>query len=221
MSIRAGSYAVLMGDIVGSEGAASVAAMHRAFNRAVAGANEQHAAQIKSPLTITLGDEFQGLVRGLENAWRVASYVRLSLMRDGIGCRFVIGVVTLKTPMNTERAWNMMGPGLAAARDKLNDKKSGNAHRFSFPDDPAIELLTDAVGDSLTQIEMGWTERQKAYLLRSRLSGQAPAKIAKSEKVSLRAVYKVLQAAQLDFHDRQSAALSMALAIQDRRYGLI
>jgi hypothetical protein len=212
-------YAILMGDLVGSEAAPSVPRVHRAFNAAVAWANERHGEHILSPLTITLGDEFQGLVDGLRNALLTAADLRFKLMRDGVGCRFVIGVAELKTRVNPDRAWNMMGPGLAAAREKLNDKQSANAHRFSFPDDPAFELLTDAVGNSLTQIEADWTETQRDYFLRSRLLGQTPTTIAKAAKVSLGAVYKVLRAAQSDYYDRQSLALRQALAIQDQRYG--
>ncbi len=213
------AYAILMGDIVGSEAAPSVAAVHRVFNRAVDWANERHAGVIQSPLTITLGDEFQGLVNGLEHAWAVAADLRLKLMSDNVACRFVIGVATIKTPVNPERAWNMMGPGLAAARDKLNEKTVSNAHRFSFPKDRAMEALADAVGDSLTQIEAGWTARQQQFMLRNRLQKQTPAKIAKAEKVTLTAVYKVLRAAQSDYYERQSSALREALTLQDIEYG--
>lgn len=213
-------YAILMGDLVGSETAESVQRVHRVFNAAIQWANDRHGERISSPLTITLGDEFQGLIGDLEHALLAASDLRLKLMSDGVACRFVIGVAELKTRVNPERAWNMMGPGLSAARDKLNDKSSSNAHRFSFPDDPALELLTDAVGDSLTQIEAGWTTTQREYFLRSRLLRQSPAAIAKAAKVSLGAVYKVLRAAQGDYYARQAAALQQALAIQDKRYGL-
>jgi hypothetical protein len=213
-------YAILMGDIVGSEAAPSVAGVHRTFNAAVAWANERHGAHIRSPLTITLGDEFQGLIDGLANAWAVATDLRLKLMSADVSCRFVIGVAKLQTRVNPDKAWNMMGPGLAAAREKLNNKTLSNAHRFSFPDDPVIELLTDAVGDSLTQIELGWTATQKDYVLRNRLAGRTPAQIAKTLKVSQGAVYKVLRAAQIDYYDRQALAVRTALAITDERYGL-
>jgi hypothetical protein len=208
-----------MGDIIGSEAAQSTAAVHRAFNRAIAAANAGHSAQVVSPLTITLGDEFQGIVSGLEAAWRIAPELRLTLMRDEIACRFVVGVASIRTRINPERAWNMMGPGLAAARAKLNDKISENAYRFSFPDEPAIEVLADAVGEGLTEIERGWTGTQKKYLLRSRLAGQSVAQVARREKVSLGAVYKVFRAARLDYYERQSEALLRALKLQDARYG--
>jgi hypothetical protein len=214
------TFAVLMGDIVGSERAQSIPRTHRTFNSAVAWANEKHGSVLASPLTITLGDEFQGLVTRLESAWRVATDLRFKLMQGSIACRFVIGLVSIETAVNPDRAWNMMGPGLAAARDKLNDKSSSNAHRFSIPGNRALEVLADAVGETLTRIENGWTDTQRRYLLQNRLLNKNAASIAKSANVSLRAVYKVLHAAQLDYHDRQSAALLAALAAQDESQGL-
>jgi hypothetical protein len=59
--------------IVGSERARSVKTVHRVFNKAIDFANERYADGIESPLTITLGDEFQGLLRTLSHAWRAAA----------------------------------------------------------------------------------------------------------------------------------------------------
>src|SRR5262245_52705684 len=125
------TYAVLMGDIVGSERAPSLKAVHSAFNKVVRKANDVHAEHIASPLTITLGDEFQGLLTGFAEAWDIAVALRLELLVAGIPCRFVVGVATLETPLNRKEAWNMMGSGLSAARDKLNDKRTRSAYRFS------------------------------------------------------------------------------------------
>src|SRR5690349_14705463 len=109
----AGPYAVLMGDIVGSQRASSVKTVHRAFNKAIDRANAAHADRIASPLTITLGDEFQGLLTACAHAWDVAVALRLELLVVGIPCRFVVGIARLETPLNTKEAWNMMGSGLA------------------------------------------------------------------------------------------------------------
>lgn len=218
MSKKATSCAVLMGDIVSSEDAASVRAMHRAFNKAVAAANKLHAAQVLSPLTITLGDEFQGLVRTLSTAWEIAGELRLRLLRDGVRCRFVIGAVKIETPVNAERAWNMMGPGLGAARNRLNQKQEVNAYRFSLPDDPTIAALLDAIGDSLTQVETDWTDTQLLYTMASR-GERTNAKLAEALGISERSLYKVLRSARADFHNRQTTAITNALAGLDQRYG--
>jgi hypothetical protein len=74
--------------------------------------NAAHAGALASPLTITLGDEFQGLLHGLAQAVPVVRGLRLELMAAGVDCRFVIGQVEIRTPLNREKAWNMMGPGL-------------------------------------------------------------------------------------------------------------
>jgi hypothetical protein len=209
-----------MGDLVGSERARSVKAVHDAFNKTINSANKSWAAEIESPLTITLGDEFQGLLRTLMHAWAVASELRLRLLVANISCRFVIGTTKLETPVNPKEAWNMMGSGLAEARDKLNDKRSGNAYRFSLPGETLVEPLLDAVGDSLTQVELGWTQTQLEYYSSVQDRSRTNAEVAKSLGVTPRSLYKVLHAAGADFHRRQHAVLDRALTGLDERYGL-
>lgn len=68
--------------------------------------------------------------------------LRLQLMNEGIDCRFVIGRVDLETPLNPGKAWNMMGPGLSRARDKLNEKRAGSLYRFSIGQDPLLETCS-------------------------------------------------------------------------------
>jgi hypothetical protein len=212
------THAVLMGDIVGSERAASFKAVHRAFNKAVAKANAINAEHIASPLTITLGDEFQGLLTGFVHAWDAAVELRLELLMAGIPCRFVVGAAKLETPVNTKEAWNMMGTGLSAARDKLNDKRTTSAYRFSFPDASLEELLLDAVGDALTQVEDAWTGTQLEYYSKSRAATRGNAEVARKLGVSARSLYKVLHAGRADFHRRQLQAVRSALTQLDERY---
>jgi hypothetical protein len=214
------TYAVLMGDIVGSERAPSLRAVHKTFNKAVDAANEAYAASLASPLTITLGDEFQGLLDSMATAWDIAAALRLRLLIDGVACRFVIGVTELESPLNTKQAWNMLGSGLAAARDALNDKSSPNAYRFSLPAEPLIAPLLNAVGDTLTQIELAWTATQLAYYGKTRESTRTNAVLAKKLGVTPRSLYKVLRAARADFHARQSGVVRATLQGLDERYAM-
>ena len=214
------SFAVLMGDLIGSERARSVTAVHRAFNKAIDTANKSYLASIASPLTITLGDEFQGLLRTLVHAWSVASELRLRLLVANVSCRFVIGTAQLETPLNPKEAWNMMGNGLAEARDKLNDKRTASVYRFSLPGETTVEWLLDAVGDSLTEVERGWTPTQLEYYSGTRDESRTNAAIAKGFGVTPRSLYKVLHAARAEFHRRQSAVVRRTLTALDERYGL-
>lgn len=202
------NHTVLMGDIVESEKFPSREHLHVVFNRSVDAANQKHGDDIASPLTITLGDEFQGLFFSRVAAFRVAHEMRLELLREGVRCRFVVGDVHLETPLNKSSAWNMLGRGLAEARGRLEEKQDPNAYRFSFPEDGDLPPLLDAIGSSLSFLEEGWTERQQLYIRENLLSGLDVVEIADRHGVSKRAVYKGLEAANLKLYQRQLDAIS-------------
>ena len=212
------THAVVMGDLVSSEDTASVETLHARFNSAVQWTNATHGPSIVSPLTITLGDEFQGLCATLEGGLRVVRDLRTRLLTHGVGCRFVTGTVRLETPVNPARAWNMMGPGLAASRQRLADKRDANAYRFELRGEPALQALMEAVGAGLTEIEDGWTDRQRQVVLA--LQGEAAAPLAERLGMSAQTLYKIRRAGQFDLYGRQWAALEAMAARLDRALGL-
>ena len=213
------TFAVVMGDIVGSESSGSQRRLSNIFNRAVSRANEANLDHLISPLTITLGDEFQGLTSSLTRGFRVVTELRLGLLVHGIRCRFVLGTVKLETKVNTETAWNMMGEGLPQARKKLNNKVDPNAYRFSFAADPAREQLLDAIGLSLTSIEEDWTETQLKYV-EMRQEVDSVEQIASRLKITPRSVYKVLEAAKWKYYLIQKSAIENGMANLDSELGL-
>lgn len=208
-----------MGDLVRSERAADPDRLHAAFNATVSTENARHADALASPLTITLGDEFQGLATTLAAAARIARDLRLSLMDNGIDCRFVIGTAAIKTPINPAKAWNMLGPGLAEAREKLNEKKPDRFYRFTLAGSPLIEELLDALGAGLSTIERGWTDRQRADIA-VLLGGATPSELADTRKVSVHSVYKVRSSGHYDTYRLQWQAIEAALGEIDREAGL-
>jgi hypothetical protein len=207
-----------MGDLVRSSETEDRRSLHAAFNACVADANERFAAVIASPLTITLGDEFQGLTVSLERAFEVDHFVRTVLLREGIESRVVAGKASIETEVNTENAWNMLGRGLAEARNKLGEKKDPNAYRFSFPDDEELELLLDAVGRSLTRIEAGWTDTQLRYVLEVLTQpDRARSETAQALGVSENSLYKVLRSADFRFYTEQLATIRTVLRLEDEK----
>lgn len=81
---------------------------------------------ILSPLTVTLGDEYQGVVRSLHTALEIIFFQeRLRLTLDEpIELRFAIHDGPIETEVNEEMAWGMLGPGLTKARELLEIAKS-------------------------------------------------------------------------------------------------
>lgn len=210
------TYAISMGDLVRSTRHADPKQLHLLFNQVVAQANQRFAESIASPLTITLGDEFQGLSTSLNRGFELNHFVRMSLLLNGVSTRLVLGIGAIDTPVNPENAWNMMGAGLSKARDKLNAKKSINCYRFSFPDDAQLELLLDSVGESMTRVETDWTETQMKYVAR-KLS--QPEKsiilIANDLGISRNSMYKVLRSADADFYAGQLKTIGEVLQTED------
>jgi hypothetical protein len=214
------THAAVMGDLVASEGAPSSAKLHAIFNQAVIETNRREAARLSSPLTITLGDEFQGLCRTLSDGVLLVQGLRLLLLGEQVECRFAVGAVRIQTPVNRERAWNMMGPGLADTREKLTDKRNPNAYRFFLPETKTAEALLEAVGYSLTLTETRWTVRQQEVVRASLDSSVTDAALAGQLGLSVRNLYKVRSAAQFEFYRDQWETLNLAMAELDQQYGL-
>jgi hypothetical protein len=211
--------AAVMGDIVSSQSAASMRLLHQKFNEAVRAANERSKPFLTSPLTITLGDEFQGLCRSLSAGLRIIRDLRHNLMQDRIECRFALGVVELQTPLNRQAAWNMMGPGLSRTRKKLEAKGNANAYRFSLPGEHMIEMLLDAVGYSITNVELDWTARQLQIIMASSASDGTDIELATTLGITRRTLYKVRKAGRYGFYDDQWSVIEQTVSELDKRYG--
>lgn len=148
-------YYIVMGDIVKSstyEGRE----MMQEFRSAVDSCNQELAACILSPYTITLGDEFQGVAKSLICSVQSLFSLEESLLMQGdpFKLRYVVHYGEIVTPINRNIAHEMVGPGLANARDLLTVK-----HRlrprfvFDLPDKDLSGILTRLFGvvDSLMQ----------------------------------------------------------------------
>lgn len=123
---------IVMADIIGSSKHQGLALM-TSFRKTVEKVNRQASKDILSPLTITLGDEFQGVVKNIEAAFRVVFMTEQMLRQEGTPyrLRWVVHEGKIDTRINRVRAHEMLGPGLAEARHVLTVIKSSR-RRFSI-----------------------------------------------------------------------------------------
>lgn len=208
-----------MGDIVRSESSLPQELLHKHFNEAVAAQNKAFEEALVSPLTIALGDEFQAIVANSQKAFEIARELRFRLLEHSIDCRFVIGMVEIRTPINDQNAWNMMGPGLGRARAKLNEKKAEIFYQFSFKEHPTMEGLLDGLATGLSVIEKHWTKRQRTDIL-ALLGGKSAAKVARLRNVTVHNIYKIKSAGNFEPYLIQRHAISSALTEIDKKEGL-
>ncbi len=119
---------VVMGDVIGSSDH-DASRLSQQLARQVAACNRDLAEGILSPLTITLGDEFQGLAHTLGDAVACVLYLDETSIAEGrpFQLRYVIHEGEIETPINRKTAYGMLGPALTRARTLLSDKPAAAA----------------------------------------------------------------------------------------------
>ena len=135
---------VLMADIIKSSDRVSNVLME-SFRQLVEGVNQQYEEMIVSPMTITLGDEFQGVVKNLSAGIKLIIAFEEKGIELGLDfkMRYVLGQGAIDTPINKETAYGMMGPGLTETRKYLNAmKKTGKRFEFMI-DEKEAEPISD------------------------------------------------------------------------------
>lgn len=116
---------ILMGDVVKSSDADQIV-LQRNFAELIRMVNESFHDIIESPLTITLGDEFQGIVRSAEDVATVIMALeeyRWNL-EIPILIRYSVTLGEIDTEINPVIAYGMLGSGLSEAREALIEMKS-------------------------------------------------------------------------------------------------
>ena len=113
-----------MGDIIGSrEGDQTL--LQENFARLIQKVNQDYSTSFESPLTITLGDEFQGIVTSAKEAAEVV--IALEEYRWDLDVeiliRYSLGFGEISTPINPTIAYGMLGPGLSEVREALVEMK--------------------------------------------------------------------------------------------------
>ena len=122
---------ILMADIVGSRRKKSTQLLAQ-FHLVVEDANKKFKKHLLSPLTITLGDEFQGIVTDLAASVAVIIYLEESRVTKGYNfqLRYVLHYGKVETAINKKNAHAMLGKGLTEARQALTALKTDKRNRF-------------------------------------------------------------------------------------------
>ncbi len=123
-------YHILMADIIGSRKKNSILMME-GFRELVAEINSEYRSSFLSPPTITLGDEFQSIVKSLPTGIEIIFAIEeLILKREmDFKLRYVLHFGSIDTKINRKIAYGMLGEGLTETRQLLENNKT-NRSRF-------------------------------------------------------------------------------------------
>lgn len=146
---------VLMADVIAS-GEKDQNQLMIDFKELVHEINEAYKKQIISPLTITLGDEFQGIVKDLVASAEIIIALEESIIHKKLNfqLRYVLNQGEIETPINNHIAYEMLGSGLTDARFELNNlKKEKSRFGISIENKLQSDVLNNAfkIFDNIVQ----------------------------------------------------------------------
>jgi hypothetical protein len=125
-------YLILMADIIGSRKADQSALMN-SFKEVIQYVNGKENKKFLSPMTITLGDEFQSVTKNLPAALEIILEIeeKIIVNENKFKLRYVLQEGKIETPLNKKIAYGMLGNGLTLAREQLVNLKA-EKRRFDF-----------------------------------------------------------------------------------------
>jgi len=118
------NYSIIMADIIKSRNENPNQLMTK-FKSLVNTINKEQKKLILTPLTITLGDEFQGIASSMENGVNLIFAIEEMIIKKGLNIklRYVLNYGKIETKINTLIAHEMLGEGLTYSRKKLESSK--------------------------------------------------------------------------------------------------
>lgn len=121
-----------MCDIIGSRKLDQVSVIDN-FKKCTKYINQKYSNALLSPLTITLGDEFQGIVKKLDDTVKILIDLEEFIIENNLNIklRYVVNYGNIETKINDKIAYEMLGEGLTNARTIINNMKKSSI-RFKF-----------------------------------------------------------------------------------------
>lgn len=162
----------LIADIVASKQIKDRQKVQELLGKILESVNRQFKDLIASDLTITLGDEFQGIVESVETAFLIIDLVTLALeletkreTGEGVTLRWGIGIGRLSTPIkNRKVSIGTDGPAYWHARQAIEDVHQHNDYG-QLNEKLATGQSDDAYFNSVIRLQNvirnSWTQSQK------------------------------------------------------------
>ncbi len=161
-------YIAIIGDLIDSRKILDRKQVQINLKEALEKINTKYDAHIASKFTITLGDEFQGLLTRGSPILSIVSQIEQALFPQKV--RFGVGIGGMTTDINKEQALGSDGPAYYHAREAVNYLKEGEKKKESPAADirlimgrknsPIVELLNTLLF-LMTAVKDSWTDRQR------------------------------------------------------------
>jgi hypothetical protein len=192
-------YIALIADIIDSKEIDNRSLAQKKLEASLNALNERDSADIASNFTITLGDEFQGLLHGGANVMRMIEQIEWDMYQ--VRFRFGIGIGEITTDINHESAIGSDGPAYYRAREAIEALKKNKRKKQSGEADIRIEageanqhsvVLLNSILSLMTVIKYSWSDRQREIIWAMMKSGESQTETARCMGITQPSVQKNL-----------------------------
>ena len=164
-------YIAIIGDIKNSKKLQDRLAVQVNLKNVLKKVNDAYSSDIASKFTITLGDEFQGLLHNGSHVMEIISSIEREMYPVKI--RFGIGIGTITTEIDPQMAIGADGPSYYRAREaieylrkseKRKQTDTADIHIETDRDHTSVVVLLNTIFTLMTVIKESWSGRQREVI---------------------------------------------------------
>lgn len=176
--------------------------------------NQGYGQELASCFSVTLGDEFQGLLKKPEKLLEILFLIKFRLYP--VKARFGVGFGDITTDIDPRQSIGADGPAYHAARNMINEVKRQEGGKKALKGDIRLgrsvpDECLDALSAGLAlmhHLETGWTDKQRENISDSLLKGLNQSEIAQERGLYQSTIHRSLVSAgyyefEGAFHDFQ------------------
>ena len=161
-------YYALIGDIRASREINNREAAQELLNQVLKEVNETYASDMAADFLITLGDEFQGLLKTANHLLEIVKHIQRRMYP--LAFRFGIGAGEISTKIDRKAAIGADGPAFYAAREMITmiheredryKKQAPDIQVYYYEKNIFAVRTINTMLSLLKTIEDGWTEKQR------------------------------------------------------------
>lgn len=212
------SFIAIIGDIQKSKEIKDRGTAQENLRNTLKRINEKYAAEIASSFVITLGDEFQGLLKKPGSILAMVTEIERKMYP--INIRFGLGIGRISTSINREEAIGADGPGYHEARKAIDNLKRIEKRQQVSTTDMRIEIegnqpiIIDLINTSfslISAVKRSWTRRQREIIWSMMDNQDTQVEEAKRWGITQPSLQKILSAGE--YHAYINAINSLETAL--------
>jgi len=164
-------YIAIIGDIKKSKELEDRKSVQNKLEETLNAINKKYGEGISAKFTITLGDEFQGLLSAGSSVMEIIEEIQREMYPVEI--RFGVGIGPITTDINSEMAIGADGPAYHKAREAIEflkedeQKNKTNASDIRIEEDGdngASTIMLNTILSLLAVVKTGWSDRQREII---------------------------------------------------------